>query len=487
MGPDKYIKNYIDGLIVPAASGEYLDCYNPATGQAYAKQPQSGEADVERAVDAARRAFPQWSAMEPLRRFRQLMRLADIIEQNLSAFAQAETVDTGKPLSMSRSVDIPRAQGHFRYYAAAILHQQGVSFHTPGEAIHYTMRQPLGVVACVAPWNLPLYLLTWQIAPAMAAGNCVVVKTSELSPMTAHLLAKAAVEAALPPGVLNIVHGDWEHVGIPLVEHPQIRAVTYIGQQATGRSILQTAAGGLKKLSLNLGGKNPTIIFEDCHFDQMMVGALRSSFSNNGQISYCGSRIFVERPLYERFREELVKRTQFLKVGDPFSAVTDLGALISREHRDHVLTYLALAETEGGKILCGGTPLELSGELENGYFLRPAVVEGLPPGSRTNQEEIFGPVVTLTPFDTEEEVIELANGTAFGLSASIWSRDINRANRVAEQIRAGIIWINDWMTPDPRPTVERLRQSGTHREGGMEGLYFFTDTKTISVRYGYRG
>jgi len=483
MGLDKYIKNYIGGTLTPAASGHYLEDVNPATGEVFAKFPDSGAADVQRAIEAARKAFPTWSSMEPLRRFRLLMRIADIIEQNTNTFARAETLDTGKPLAMSKSVDIPRAQLNFRYYAAAILQLEDPSFHQPGEAIHYTMRKPLGIIGCVAPWNLPLYLLTWKIAPALAAGNCVVAKPSELTPMTAHLLANACIEAGLPAGVLNIIHGKDEKVIPPILESPDVPAITFTGDAETGKKIALAAAALFKKVALDLGGKNPNIIFADCDFDQMMVGTLRSSFSNNGQICYAGSRIFVERPLYQKTRDELVKRTQFLKVGDPFSSVTDLGAIISGAHRERVLSYLALAEMEGGKVLCGGNPMEMTGDFENGFFMRPAVIEGLPPHCRTNQEEIFGPVVTITPFDTEEEVIALANSTPYGLSASIWTKNVERANLVAEKLSAGIVWINCWMLQDLRPPVERHGFSGLHRDGGIESLRFFTQAKMVSIKY----
>jgi aminomuconate-semialdehyde/2-hydroxymuconate-6-semialdehyde dehydrogenase len=483
MAPDKYIKNYINGALQPAASGAYLDNLNPATGQAYSHLPDSDGQDVQQAVEAAARAFPQWAQAEPRKRFRLMMRIADIIEQNMEAFARAETIDAGKPLSMSLSVDIPRAQSNFRFFATAAQQFSSEAHHLAGEAINFTLRQPLGVVGCISPWNLPLYLFTWKIAPALATGNCVVAKPSELTPMTAYLLSKACIEAGLPPGVLNIVHGLGSKVGQAIVEHPETKAISFTGGTATGRQIALTAAPMFKKLSLEMGGKNPNIIFADCDFDTMIVQTLRSSFSNNGQICLCGSRIYVERPLYEKFRDELVKRTQFLKVGDPFSAVTDLGALISRQHLEKVESYLALAEVEGGSILCGGTRVELTGEQEGGYFLRPAVIEGLPLHCRTNQEEIFGPVVTIAPFDTEEEALSLANGTEYGLSATLWTKDISRANRLAERLQAGIVWINCWMLRDLRTPFGGAKSSGLGREGGLEALRFFTEPKNVCIRY----
>ncbi|MEN0003891.1 MAG: aldehyde dehydrogenase family protein, partial [Bacteroidota bacterium] len=323
MSPDKYIKNYIDGALVPASTGKYIDNINPATGKVYSYLPNSEAEDVQRAVEAAERAFPKWSTCGVKKRFRILMRIADIIEQELEAFSRAESVDSGKPIAMSSSVDIPRSQSNFRFFATAILHFSSESHHMEGAAINFTLRQPIGVVGCISPWNLPLYLFTWKIAPALAAGNCVVAKPSELTPMTAYMLSKACIEAGLPEGVLNIVHGHGGKAGEAIVKHPKVKAISFTGGTNTGKRIAAIAAPEFKKLSLELGGKNPNIIFADCDFDQMMVDTLRSSFSNNGQICLCGSRIYIERPIYEKFKEELVKRTSFLKIGDPFSSVTD--------------------------------------------------------------------------------------------------------------------------------------------------------------------
>jgi aminomuconate-semialdehyde/2-hydroxymuconate-6-semialdehyde dehydrogenase len=480
---DKYIKNYINGALVPAESSDYLDNYNPSTGKVYSYIPDSDEKDVLIAIEAAEKAFPIWSKMGLEKRFRILNRVADVIEQNMDEFAKAESRDNGKPLSMSRNVDIPRAQANFRFFATAILHFSSESHHMEGEAINFTLRQPIGVVGCISPWNLPLYLFTWKIAPALAAGNCVVAKPSEMTPMTAFMLAKACKEAGMPPGVLNIIHGLGPKAGQAIIEHPSVKAISFTGGTQTGKRIAQIAAPMFKKLSLELGGKNPNIIFEDCDFDQMMVDTLRSSFSNSGQICLCGSRIYIQRPIYEKFRNELVKRTQFLKVGDPFSSISDLGALVSKQHLEKVLSYVNLAEVEGGTVLCGGKKLKMEGELEGGYFMRPAVIEGLSNDCRTNQEEIFGPVVTIQPFDTEEEAIELANGTQFGLSSTIWTKDINKANRVAEKLKAGIVWINCWLLRDLRTPFGGTKSSGVGREGGLEALRFFTEPKNVCIKY----
>jgi len=476
LSPDKYIKNYIDGALVPAISGEYLDNTNPAIGQIYSHIPASEASDVQRAYEAAERAFPEWSKAGVHKRFRILTRLADIIEQNLDAFAKAESIDSGKPFRMAQTIDIPRAHQNIRFFATAIMHFSSESHHMEGEAINFTLRQPIGVVGCISPWNLPLYLFTWKIAPALATGNCVVAKPSEVTPMTAYLLSKACIEAGLPPGVLNIVHGEGPKAGQAIIEHPKIKAISFTGGTNTGRKIAATAAPMFKKLSLELGGKNPNIIFADCDFDKMIVGTLKSSFSNNGQICLCGSRIYVERPIYDKFKDELVKRTQFLKVGDPFSSVTDLGAMVSKSHMEKVMSYVALAEVEGGKILCGG-------DSEGGYYMRPTVIEGLPHDCRTNQEEIFGPVVTIMPFDTEEEVLKYANSTDYGLSATLWTKDITKANRIAESIQAGIVWVNCWLLRDLRTPFGGVKSSGVGREGGLEALRFFTEAKNVCFKY----
>lgn len=483
MASEKYIKNYLNGALVPAASGEYLDNFNPATGKVYSQFAHSGETEVVQAIEAATRAWPDWSRADTRRRFRILIRLADIIEQNLEEFARAESIDTGKPFSMSRSVDIPRAQANFRFYATSILHTISEAHYQEREAMYVNLRQPQGVVACFGNWNMPLYSLTRIIAPALAAGNCVVATPDERTPMTAYLLARSCAEAGLPPGVLNIIQGQDENIRPTLLRHAAIRAIAYSGDPAVGQEIITTAAPQFKKLLLELGGKNPTLIFEDCDFDQMMVHLLRSSFSNNGQLNEACSRIFVERSLHERFKDELVKRTQFLKVGDPFSSVTDLGALISLQHLETVQNYLSLAEVEGGNILCGGKRLELEGELEGGYFLRPAVIEGLANDTRVNQEQIFGPVVTLQAFDTEEEAVALANDSSYGLVASVWSKNSTKANRVAEQLRVGTVWINAWNEWNLQVAGGGLKNSGIGRFGGTESLRFFTDAKAIGVKF----
>lgn len=483
MKTEQYIKNYINGSLQPAESTEFIENYDPSTGQIYSYIPDSDSRDIEKAVEAAQKAFPAWSVMHPQKRFRLLMRVADIIEQHLDLFAEAESRDSGKPVSLSTTVDIPRAHENFRFFATSLLHFSSESHNMPGQAVNFTLRQPIGVVGCISPWNLPLYLFSWKIAPALATGNCVVAKPSELTPMTAFLLSKACQEAGLPPGVLNIVHGLGSKAGQAIVEHPQVKAISFTGGTNTGKKIAAVAAPAFKKLSLELGGKNPNIIFDDCDFDEMMIHTLRSSFSNNGQICLCGSRILVQRGIYDKFKDEFVKRVQFMKVGSPFNSVSDLGAVVSKEHKEKVLAYIALAEMEGGKILCGGKPAELKGELANGYYLKPTVIEGLSNSCRTNQEEIFGPVVTIQAFDTEEEAIALANDAEYGLAATVWTKDINRTQRLAQQLQTGIVWINCWMVRDLRTPFGGMKNSGVGREGGLEAMRFFTEPKNVCIKY----
>jgi len=482
--PPDTIQNFIGGQFQDAADGGRLENVNPATGKVYSTLPDSGAEDVQRAVEAARRAFPQWSSCGLQERYRILNRIAELIGRHRDELAAAESRDSGKPLWLSKSVDIPRAEANFRFFATAILHFASEAHPMEGFAVNYTLRQPLGVVGCISPWNLPLYLFTWKIAPALAAGNCVVAKPSEMTPMTAYLLAHLCREAGLPDGVLNILHGLGPRVGQAIVEHPDIEAISFTGGTRTGAQIAAVAAPKFKKLSLEMGGKNPNIIFADCDFEEMMKTTLRSSFANNGQICLCGSRVYVERPLYERFRDELVRRAQRIRVGDPFAEDTRQGAVVSRQHFEKILGCLRQAREEGGTLLCGGEPLSLNGELRGGFYLSPAVIEGLDIGCRTNQEEIFGPVVTIQPFDTEEEALALANGTAYGLSATLWTRNLDRAHRMAEKLEAGIVWVNCWLLRDLRTPFGGVKNSGLGREGGFEALRFFTEPKNVCIRYG---
>lgn len=476
------IANYIGGELVEPASGEYLDNIEPATGDVYSLIPDSDDRDVNLAADAARAAFPKWSGTSAEARFEVLMRLVALIERDAEELARAESVDNGKPLSLARVMDIPRAASNFRFYATAAMHVSNESHETIGQAINYTLRQPLGVVGCISPWNLPLYLFTWKIAPAIAAGCTVVAKPSEVTPMTAYLLSKLCIEAGLPAGVLNIVHGLGPKVGAAIVAHRDVKAISFTGGTKTGEAIARTAAPMFKKLSLELGGKNPNVIFADCNYDDMLETTVRSSFANQGQICLCGSRIFIERPIYERFKSDLVSRALEMTVGDPLDETTNLGAIVSEPHMEKILSYIDLAKKEGGTILCGGNRVRLDGRCSDGYFLEPTVIEGLSHDCRTNQEEIFGPVVSLMPFDTEEEALSYANSVRYGLSATVWTENLSRAHRVSAALESGIVWVNCWLLRDLRTPFGGVKDSGMGREGGFEALKFFTEEKNVCVK-----
>jgi aminomuconate-semialdehyde/2-hydroxymuconate-6-semialdehyde dehydrogenase len=411
-----------------------------------------------------------------------LQKIADLIDRDLDELALAESTDQGKPVKLAKVVDIPRASANMRFFATGAIHFASEAHVTGQEAINYTTRTPVGVVGCISPWNLPLYLFTWKIAPALAAGCTVVAKPSELTPMTAFLFSKLCMEAGLPNGVLNIVHGLGQKAGQAIVEHPDISAISFTGGTVTGKKIAATAAPMFKKLSLELGGKNPNIIFADCDFEQALHTSIQSSFSNQGEICLCGSRIFVERSIFNRFVEEFVSRTKKLTVGDPQDEQTKVGALVSEAHMKKVLSYVDLAKQEGGNVLTGGKQVKLSGRCAEGYFVEPTVITGLDAFCRTNQEEIFGPVVTIMPFDTEDEVIGYANSTGYGLSATIWTENLKRAHRVAAQVKSGIIWVNCWLFRDLRTPFGGMKQSGVGREGGWEALRFFTEAKNVCVK-----
>ena len=476
------ILNYINGKLVEPHSKKYLDNYNPAEGKVYSRIPDSDRDDIEEAAKAAAHAFPSWSILSTEERMKVLLKLADLIDRDLDKLALAESIDNGKTLKLARSLDIPRASANIRFYATASMHFATDAHVNEGDSVNYTTRMPIGVVGCISPWNLPLYLFTWKIAPALAAGCTVVAKPSELTPMTAFLFSRLCIEAGLPPGVLNIVHGLGGKAGQAIVEHPKVTAISFTGGTVTGKKIAATAAPMFKKLSLELGGKNPNLIFADCDFEQTIKGSIRSSFTNQGEICLCGSRILVERSLFDKFVAEFVKRTKELVVGDPQSISTDLGALVSEAHLHKVLSYVKLAKEEGGKILTGGNEMKMEGRHSSGYFMEPTVITGLDEKCRTNQEEIFGPVVTIMPFDSEEEAIHSANSTSYGLSATIWTENLKRAHRVAHQVKSGIIWVNCWLHRDLRTPFGGMKQSGVGREGGWEALRFFTEAKNVCVK-----
>lgn len=477
------LQNFIDGKYQDPIDLNYIDNYEPATGEVYSLIPNSNEKDVEQAVKAAEKAFPIWSKMSIEERSTVMVKLSEGIAARMDEFVAAESKDNGKPLSLAAHVDIPRAISNFHFFATAIEHFASESHHMEGVGVNYTIRKPIGIVGCISPWNLPLYLFSWKIAPALAAGNCVVAKPSEITPYTAYLLGSVAKEAGMPDGVLNILHGLGATVGDAIVKHPKIKAISFTGGTKTGEYIARTAAPMFKKLSLELGGKNPNIIFADCDFEDMLRTTVRSSFANQGQICLCGSRIFVERPIYEKFKTAFVEKVNKLTVAPPTDPNSKMGAVVSSDHMHKVLSYVELAKTEGGKVLTGGERVILPAPNHKGYFLKPTVIEGLAYNCRTNQEEIFGPVVTIMPFDTEEEVLMMANSTNYGLSATLWTSDLKRTHRMANELEAGIVWVNSWLVRDLRTPFGGMKSSGVGREGGWEALRFFTEPKNVFISY----
>jgi aminomuconate-semialdehyde/2-hydroxymuconate-6-semialdehyde dehydrogenase len=473
------LTHLIGGESRPPASNAWLAVAEPATGAHLLDCPDGDARDVEAAVAAARAAAPGWAALPASEHARWLERLADALEARIDEFAAAESDDAGKPLALAREVEIPRAVANLRFFAAAATQFSSESHH--GQAgLNYTLRLPLGVVGCISPWNLPLYLFTWKIAPALAAGNAVVAKPSEVTPLTAWMFGELSREVGLP-GVLNIVHGLGPKVGQALVEHAEVRAISFTGSTAVGRRIAAHCGPALKKVSLELGGKNPSIVFADAPRERLLDTLVRASFQNSGQICLCGSRILVERSDYDAFRDAFVERVAALAVGDPRDPATRLGPMVSQAHYAKVLEYLELARAEGGRVLCGGQPLRPSGRCADGWFIAPTVIEGLGPQCRTNTEEVFGPLVTLQPFDDELHALALANATPYGLAASIWTSDLGRAHRLASAVDAGIVWVNSWLMRDLRTPFGGCKQSGSGREGGLEAMRFFTEPRNVCI------
>lgn len=472
-----HIANFIDGRYCDPIDGHYLDVYEPGTGTVYAKTPNSGPADLNAAMASAKKAFPSWSRMTIAQRSKILLKLADLIEENLESLAAAESKDSGKPLSLAKAVDIPRASKNFRFYGSVIAGFSSEAHLEESLMVNYTRRAPIGVVGCISPWNLPLYLFSWKIAPALAMGNCVIGKPSEVTPMTAYLLGELAKEAGLPPGVLNILHGEGKKIGKLITENDEITAISFTGGTATGQQVAMAAAAQFKKVSLELGGKNPTLVFADCDLDEAVKMSVKSAFTNQGQICLAGSRILVEDSLYDTFKEKFVQATKNLIVERPDNTKADLGAIVSEAHLQKIESYVELAISERGMLLSGGQRLD-----RPGYYFQPTVIEGLNQTTRTNQEEIFGPVVTLDRFHSEEEAIEKANCTRYGLSATLWTSHLKRAHRVAHELKAGIVWVNCWLMRDLRSPFGGMKDSGVGREGGYEALRFFSEPQNICIR-----
>ena len=480
--PVAKIQNYIDGQLLDPVSNQWLDNFEPATGQVYSSVPDSNSRDIDAAVTAAANAQPDWARMPVEERSEILFQLADVIDDHREELVLLESQDNGKPEWLAGMVDIPRCSRNIRHFASTVI-GAGSESHPMTDTINYTLRQPLGVVGVISPWNLPLYLFTWKIAPALATGNCVIGKPSEVTPMTAFRLSQLCQDAGMPPGVLNVVHGSGVQTGNAILEHPGIKAISFTGGTKTGQHVARVVAPQLKKLSLELGGKNPNIVFADCDYELMLETTLKSSFANQGQICLCGSRVFVEQAVYERFKADFVGKTKELVVGDPRDPNSNLGAVVSKPHFDKIRSCIQRARDEGGTVLCGGQAAIVEGRCQAGWFIEPTVIEGLPNHCETNQQEIFGPVVTIQAFKSEDEVIKLANQSEYGLASSIWTQNIGRAHRVAEKIETGVVWINCWLVRDLRTPFGGVKQSGVGREGGEESLRFFTQAKNVCVKY----
>ncbi|MHC4391453.1 MAG: aldehyde dehydrogenase [Planctomycetota bacterium] len=472
----------IAGRACPPATDAYIEDRCPATNAVIARIPRSGTADVATAARAARAAFEgPWASWSQAERADLLDAIADKIDEHKEELAELESLDTGKPIRLATTVDIPRAAKNFRFFAGAIRHDSTECHSMPG-ALNYTIRKPAGVAGLITPWNLPLYLLTWKLAPALAMGNTVIAKPSELTPLTASRLAELIDDLDIPEGVFNLVHGYGAEAGQAIVEHPDVSLISFTGGTVTGRKVAATAAPLFKKLSLELGGKNPTLVFADADFDQAVAGALRAGFLNQGQVCLCGSRILVEASIYERFEAALIERVNALAIGDPSEPATEMGALISLEHREKVESYIELARSEGGVVRAGGSRPDLPPRLSQGAFLRPTVVTGLDPGCRTATEEIFGPLVTLHPFEDEAEAIRIANGVRYGLCASVWTQDLTRAHRVSAALETGMVWVNTWLLRDLRVPFGGVKDSGVGREGGRYSLEFFSESRNVCIK-----
>lgn len=476
--------NFINGVFVDAIDGETLTNLNPATGQTIGTIARSKDSDIEEAVKAAASAQEAWSSLDMLERAMWLDRLADGLEARKEELAHRESRDTGKPLALARRVDAQRSIDNFRFFADFARTQEPEVFEMR-DATNFVHRNPVGTVGLITPWNLPLYLLSWKVAPALLMGNTVVAKPSELTPLTANLMCEVASEIGLPTGVLNVVHGYGPEVGQAILDHPSIRAISFTGGTATGRHVAASAAPMFKKLSLELGGKNATIILDDADLDVAVNGALRAGFTNGGQVCLCGSRILVHASIAEKFTSKFIQLVDEMICGSPEDESTQIGALISQEHMEKVESYIRLGIEEGGNVLAGGTR-EMTGQVgpsPEGAFLRPTVIDGLQHTSRTATEEIFGPVVTIHRFESDEEAIEIANSTEYGLAGSIWSNDTDRAHKIAQKIQTGIVWVNTWLHRDLRTPFGGVKNSGLGREGGAWSLGFFSEPLNVCIKH----
>jgi len=474
------IKNYINGQFIKPESNEYVKCYTPHNEKQYALCPRSNKADLNLAIKSSKKAFKLWSKLDRMARADYLFKISDLIKKDLNMLAKAESKDTGKPLDLAKKLDIPRSIDNIKFFASAIANFSSDSYNNESNSLHYTLKQPLGIVGCISPWNLPLYLFTWKIAPALITGNCVIAKPSEITPMTAYLFAKICIKAKLPAGVLNIIHGLGSEIGEKIVLDKNIKAISFTGSTETGKIIAKKTASQLKKVSLELGGKNPVIIFSDCNYKKMMKTIIQSSFLNQGQICLAGSRILIEKKIYNRFKKDFVNATRNITIGKP-SENFDLGPVVSKEHYHKIIYYIEKAKNDKNNILIGKK--NLIQKKQKGWYIYPTIIEGASINSSINQEEIFGPVVTIMPFNSEEEALKFANNSHYGLASVVWTENLTKAQRISQSIESGIVWINNWLVRDLRTPFGGMKDSGVGREGGTDALNFFTEKKSVCIDY----
>lgn len=475
------IENFIDGKFTTPRNGTYLDNYNPATGEVITKIPNSDNQDVELAVKAAQKALPSWADLPRIKRVEWLRKIAKALELRKDDIAMTESMDTGKPISLAKRVDASRSIANFEFFAEHAEKLVDEEYEM-ADATNYVIRKPVGVVGLITPWNLPLYLLTWKIAPALVMGNTIVAKPSELTPLTANLLCEVLTSIQFPSGVINVIHGLGPSAGQAILEHPQIKAISFTGGTSTGKIVAQTAAPMFKKLSLELGGKNATIILDDADLPTAAKGAARAAFTNSGQVCLCGSRILIDSKIYDEFMPLLIKEVKAMKVGNPAKENTDIGSVISHTHMEKVLSYVDLAKQEGGKIATGGGRIILPKPNSNGAFIEPTIVEGLSIDSRCATEEIFGPVASVHQFTSDDEAVRMANITEYGLAGSVWTSDLTRGKSLAEKIESGILWVNTWLHRDLRTPFGGVKNSGVGREGGDWSLNFFSELTNVCVK-----
>ena len=483
----KKVQHYINGKFMDSQCGEFFDNYNPATAELISKVALGREPEVNAAIAAAKAALTgEWGQMKLNDRIAMMYEIANEIDRRFDDFLEAECLDTGKPYSIARHIDIPRGAANFKVFADTMksVADEAYRADTPDgrQMLNYSMRKPKGVIGVISPWNLPLLLMTWKVGPAMACGNTVVVKPSQVTPTTTSLLGEVMSKVGVPAGAYNVVQGKGSITGNLITAHKDIDAITFTGETSTGEMIMQACSKGVRDISLELGGKNPAVIFADCDMDKAIFETARSVFANSGQVCLGTERVYVERPIFDEFVDRLKTAGSKLKVGVQDDESVDMGPVVSAAHRDKVLEFYAAAKKEGANVILGGGAPKMEGKLANGYFVEPTIWTGLPETATVVKEEVFGPCCHIAPFDTEEEVIKMANDTKYGLAATVFTENLTKAHRVASQIDAGIVWVNSWFLRDLRTPFGGMKGSGIGREGGHHSLEFYTELKNVCIK-----